>query len=251
MMNITKTVIVLLSIAFFSCTKNEELYYAKDKREMNIWLGASNAPVDSLTYNFSYTTATHDSVLFNYRLAGYPLDHDTEFEIQAVSGDTSLVHYSFGKYIVKAGTYQGVAPIYIDRPAGYNEFKSSTGRIAFTIKPSSAYIQGAKELSTLYVLFKNFITKPDNWDVAPAGYFTMSRYFGTYSNVKYSFVIQTTGMVDFKIFYTTQKDPSLGENTITATQAQAFQARCKVALQAYNEQHGTLLDENNNPVVFP
>jgi hypothetical protein len=59
-------------------------------------------------------------------------------------------------------------------------------------------------------------------------------------------------MVDFKIFYTVVKDPVLGPNTITATQASAFQAQCKVALQTYNTQHSTLLlDENNNPVVFP
>lgn len=250
-MNIQKILFVLFCVALFSCTKNKELYYSQELKELNIWLGTNTAAVDSATYNFAYTIATHDSVMFNYRLAGYPLDHDAEFELQAVSGDTNLVYYSLGKYVIKAGTYQGTAPIYIDRPAGYSEFKNSTGKIVFKLKPSSVYTEGAKELSTLNVLFKNFVAKPDNWDVAPTGYFTMSRYFGTYSNVKYSFIIQTTDMVDFKIFYTVAKDPVLGPNTITATEATSFQARCKVALQTYNTLYGTLMDENNNPVVFP
>jgi hypothetical protein len=251
-MNIQKILFVIGCLSFFSCSKNKELYFSKERKEINIWLGTSTAPIDSSTYNFAYTVATHDSVMFNYRLAGYPLDHDTQFELQAVSGDTNRVYYSLGKYTIKAGAYQGTAPIYIDRPAGYSEFKNSTGKIVFKLKPSAVYTEGAPELSTLNVLFKNFVAKPDNWDVAPSGYFTMSKYFGTYSNVKYSFVIQNTGMVDFKIFYTVAKDPVLGPNTITATQASAFQAQCKVALQTYNTQHSTpLLDENNNPVVFP
>jgi hypothetical protein len=47
------------------------------------------------------------------------------------------------------------------------------------------------------------------------------------------------------------KDPTLGPNVITSTQAAAFQAQCKVALQTYNSQYGPLMDEKNSPVVFP
>lgn len=250
-MNKLRIILILFCCAAFSCSKNNELYFSKTTKGINIWLGTSTAAIDSISYNFSYVIPGRDSVMFYYRLAGYPLDHDTTFELQAVSGDTNLVYYSFGKYTIKAGEYAGSAPIYIDKPEGYTEFENTTGKIVFALKSSAVFEEGATELSSLSVLFKNFVAKPDNWDVAPTGYFTMSKYFGSYSNVKYSFIIQTTGMADFKIFYTVQQNPTLDENTITATQASAFQARCKVALQAYNTQYGTLMDENNNPVVFP
>jgi len=250
-MSISKYLFFICCVAFLSCKKNDELHYAQNKKVMNLWLGTSAVPQDSLTYNFAYAIPGRDSVMFYYRLAGYPLDHDVEFELQAVSGDTSLVHYSLGKYTLKAGQYQGSAPIYIDKPAGYSAFTGAAGKISFRLKPSEALEEGAKEVSTLTVLFKNYVAKPDNWDVATSPYFTMSRYFGSYSNVKYAFIIQTTGMVDFKIYYTTLKDPVLEPNTITATKASAMQSQCKVALQIHNTQYGTLVDENNNAVVFP
>lgn len=246
-----KVVFIIGCVAFLSCNKNSALYYSREEKKINIWLGTSTVAADSVTYNFAYKIAGHDSLLFNYRLAGYPLDQDTEFELQAVSGDTNRVNYALGKYIIKAGQYQGTAPIYFDKPAGYSEFKNSSGKIVFKLKPSDGYTEGASELSTLNVVFKNFVAKPDNWDAAASPYFAMSKYFGTYSNVKYAFVIQVTGLVDFKIYYTTVNNPVLEANTITATQASALQAQCKVALQTYNTQNGALLDENNNPVVFP
>lgn len=246
-----KILLMIVGTGLFACTKNEELYFSKEKRGINIWLGTSTAPVDSVTYNFSYVVTGKDSVMFNYRVAGYPPDHDTEFELQAVSGDTNLVYYSLGKYTIKAGEYQGTAPIYIEKPAGYSEFQNGSGKIVFRLKPSDEYEEGALELSTLNLAFKNYVAKPDNWDAATYPYFAMSRYFGTYSNVKYSFIIQTTGLVNFKIYYTVAKDPALETNTITSTNAAALQVQCKLALKTYNEEHGALMDENNNQVVFP
>lgn len=246
-----KVLSIICCLAFFSCTKNEELYFSKEQHGINIWLGTSTAPVDSVTYNFAYVIAGKDSVLFNYRITGYPLDHDTEFELQAVAGDTNLVYYSFGKYTIKAGEYQGTAPIYIQKPENYTEFTSGSGKVVFKLKPAGIYKEGAKELDSLTIAFKNYLAKPDNWDAATYPYRPMSTYFGTYSNVKYAFIIQTTGMVDFKIYYTTAKDPQLEANTITSTKASALQSQCKVALQEHNAQYGILLDENNNQVVFP
>lgn len=250
-MKLLKLFIVIICVGFLSCQKNNELHFVQNKKLINLWLGASSSPQDSLTYNFAYAIPGRDSVMFYYRLAGYPLDYDTQFELQAVSGDTNLVSYSLGKYTIKAGQYQGSAPIYITKPAGYAEFAGKSGKIVFKLKPSEVFEEGARELSTLNVVFKNYVAKPDNWDAAPYPYFAMTRYFGAYSNVKYAFIIQTTGMVDFKIYYTVQKDPALDANTITATEASSLQSKCKVALQIHNAQYGTLKDENNNDVVFP
>lgn len=234
-----------------SCSQKNDFFFPEAKNGMNIWLGTSTIVDDSVTYNFAYTLSGRDSIMFNYRMSGHALQQDTEFELEAVSGDTSLVHFSFGKYVLKAGQYEGRFPIYIDKPDAYSAFENTTGKIIFRLKQSPVLETGAKERSELKVLFRNFVSKPDNWDVATQPYFTMARYFGAYSNRKYSFIIQTTGMVNFKIYYTVANNPVLEENTITATQAAYLQNKCKVALQAYVAQYGQMLDENNNPVVFP
>lgn len=246
-----KNLLLIIPVLIASCEKNDELKFEEGKNQINIWLGASGLVEDSVTYNFAYTVAERDSVMFNYRMTGYPLDHDAEFELGIVSGDTNRVYYSFGKYVIPAGHYEGRFPIYIDKPAGYAEFKNDVGEIVFKLKESSTFKEGAKELSRLKVKFRNHVSKPDNWDVAPSPYFTMARYFGAYSDVKYAFIIQTTGMANFKIYYTVAANPELEENTITATQATYFQHLCKVALQEYVAKNGPLLDENNNEVIFP
>lgn len=250
-MHQSKFLIIILSCFLFSCTKEHKFPFPEERSAINIWFGSGLAVDDSVTHNFAYTITGRDSVMFNYRLSGFLLKQDTQFELQAVSGDTNLVYYSFGKYTIKAGEYQGSFPIYIDKPADYEEFINKSGKIVFKLKESPVFLEGATELSSLTVIFKNAVSKPDNWDVATTPYFTMARYFGTYSNVKYAFVIQTTGMANFKIYYTVAKDPVLDINTITATQASYFQNLCKAALQAYKDKNGPLMDENNNEVVFP
>jgi hypothetical protein len=241
----------IIPFLFASCKKNHELFYSTDTNTINIWLGNTVIVEDSVTYNFAYTVTGRDSVMFNYRIAGFPLDHDARFELKAVSGDTGKVHYSFGDYVIPAGSYAGQFPIYIDKPAGYSEFKSGVGEIVFKLKESPLFGEGAKELTALTLKFRNYVAKPDNWDAATSPYFTMARYFGAYSDVKYAFIIQTTGMANFKIYYTVAKDPVLEENTITATKADYLKNLCKNALQQYNELHGPLMDENNNEVIFP
>ncbi|MBV4358206.1 DUF4843 domain-containing protein [Pinibacter aurantiacus] len=250
-MHQSKFLIFIISCFLFSCTKEHTYPFPEERNAINIWLGSGTVVEDSFTHNFAYTITGRDSVMFNYRLSGFPLKHDTQFELQAVSGDTNRVYYTFGKYTIKARQYEGRFPIYIDKPAGYTEFTNSTGKIVFKLKESTDFLEGAEELSDLTVIFKNAVSKPDNWDVATSPYFTMSKYFGTYSNVKYAFIIQTTGMANFKIYYTVAKDPVLADNTITATQAAYFQNLCKAALLAYKNKYGPLMDENNSEVVFP
>jgi hypothetical protein len=245
-------VIVFHLLLMFSCAKNDLFYYKDDYVALNIWLGTSTSTLDSLTYNFAYTVNERDSVVFNFRLTGYPVDYDRRFELEAVEGDMNYVYYEYQDYILKAGQYEGTYPLYIDKPAGYEEFKDRQGYIIFKLKETASFAQGAEKSNQLHIIFKNYVAKPDNWDTAVYPYFTLARYFGTYSDVKYGFIIQETGLANFRILYTTSVDPVLEENVITSTHASYLKSKCVAALLEYNATHGTpLTDENGNPVVFP
>ncbi|WP_437921445.1 DUF4843 domain-containing protein [Sphingobacterium sp. LRF_L2] len=236
-----------------SCEKNKDLLFSPEKKDLNIWLGQSGAPLDSITYNFSYNVDGHDSILFNYRILGLPLEEDAEFELEALDGDIDLVYFSFGKYIIKAGQTEGKFPIYFDQPANYNEFKLETGKIRFQLKENDAFKRGVNELSKLKVVLKNGLSKPDNWDVAPLYYLKLNTYFGSYSEKKHSLIIQETGQQTINVYQVLNAITREDANAISAGKAIFYRDQCKSWLAQYKESNNgqALLDENNQEVVFP
>jgi hypothetical protein len=235
----------LLLINAGGCKENEKFYYDSDYSALNIWLGRENVVSDSIVYNFAYQK-DFDSVLFYVRLTGLPADRDRAFTLEAVEGDI----YAEQNYVLKSGTYQASFPIYFTKPEG-SEFREKSGHVVFKMRENEYFKEGASETSQLYIVLKNYVGKPENWDVATYPYRTLATYFGTYSDVKYSFVIQTTGKSNFKVYYTTLPSTQLADDEITSIEATYLQSMCKIALLEYNALHGDLLDENNEKVVFP
>ncbi|MDR0766093.1 MAG: DUF4843 domain-containing protein [Odoribacteraceae bacterium] len=249
-MNTAKYITLIAAVAAAGCTGNGKFFYDTSAAALNIWLGREAVVADSLTYNFAYQKE-HDSIVFYARLSGLPSDVDRAFRLEAVEGDSALVHYRTIDYILPAGAYQAAYPLYIDKPDGYDAFKERDGRVVFKVKENPHFAEGAVETNRLHVVFKNYVGKPDNWDVATYPYRPLSTYFGVYSDVKYSFVIQVTGRSNFKIYYTTSPTAVLADDEVTALEATDMKNRCKIALLEHNATHGTLLDENNEPVTFP
>lgn len=243
--------LLVWAILLCGCSKNDLYYYDADRSALNIWLGTASVAADSVTYNFAYTVTERDSVMFRYRLSGYPADYDRHFELEATEGDGNLVYYSFGDYVVRAGQYEGTFPIYIDKPEGYAEFRGSPGYMVFRLKENTEFEQGANERSSLRIAFRNYVAKPDNWDSDIYPNMPLANYFGTYSDVKYGFIIQVTGLSNFRVRYTVSQDPNLADNEITAIHAVYLRDKCRAALLEYNATHDEpLLDENRQAVVF-
>lgn len=238
-------------IALSSCKKNEDFLFDPNVKEINLWFGNANAPSDSTSYNFAYILSGKDSVMFNYRLMGYPLDKDLDFELEAVDGDTDKVQYEFGKYTIKAGQYQGSFPIYFFKPEGFSEFTETAGRIRFRLKESNELKAGVKELSTLNIKLQNGLVMPEHWNTQVLYYLRLSTYFGTYSTVKHTLLIQVSGKTVFRIY---QNRAATIDDTEAMSIAEAtnYANMCKKILLEYKEQNGhPLLDENGIEVTFP
>jgi hypothetical protein len=244
------TRVALSWIAACGCAENEKFFYDSTSSALNIWLGREAVVSDSITYNFAYQKE-FDSITFYVRLTGIPGDVDRAFSLVPTGGDSSRVHYQTREYILRAGEYQASFPIYISKPEGYSEFKEKSGHVVFKVKENPFFKEGAEETSRLYIVFKNNVGKPENWDSATYPYRPLSTYFGTYSDTKYSFIIQVTGKSNFKIYYTLVQNPQLAEDEITTLEATNMKNMCKIALLEYNAAHGDLVDENGEKVVFP
>lgn len=236
-----------------SCEKSEDFFFDKEQTDINIWLGSSSIPQDSVSFNFSHMLPGRDSLIFHYRLLSYPLDHDVDFELEAIDGDIDLVHFSFGKYTIKAGEYQGRFPIYFDKPEVYNEFKDKAGKLRFRLKEGGQLKTGLRELSTLKVILHNGISKPDHWDVAPLYYTRLSQYFGTYSLVKHSLMIQESRKTVFRVKNTSNTATQEDTEALSVAEAVGIVDKCKKWLLEYKAQNNdeAYRDENENEVIFP
>lgn len=236
-----------------SCEKSGNFFFDKEQTDINIWLGSSSVPQDSVSFNFSHMLPGRDSLIFHYRLLSYPLDHDVDFELEALDGDIDRVHFSFGKYTIKAGEYQGRFPIYFDKPEVYNEFKDKPGRLRFRLKEGGQLKTGLSELSILKVILQNGLSKPDHWDVAPLYYSSLSRYFGTYSLTKHSLLIQESKKTVFRVYTFSNAVTQEDTEAMSVATAVAIVDKCKKWLLEYKAQNNNnpYLDENENQVVFP
>ncbi|SDL03356.1 protein of unknown function [Pedobacter sp. ok626] len=245
-------IILLLLLTISGCKKNELKYFEEEVPLLNIWFGTNNV-LDSITHNFAYSPTDRDSLVFNYRIAGYPVDYERVFELTTTDDDAKLLTFTFNKYKVPAGKSLGQLVFYVDKPTDKNLFANRDLNVSFKVKQSSVFQPALKELNDLKIKFKNAVTKPDNWDNAVLPNLPLKNFFGSYSTEKYKFVIQVTGLSNLVVERNIKVNPELPPNTITEIHAKALQVQCKIALDQYkiNNNGKDLLDENLIPIVFP
>jgi hypothetical protein len=246
---------ILFALMSSGCEQNDLKYFEEETPFLNIWLGTNTIVQDNVTHNFAYSPTDRDAITFNYRIAGDIVDYDRSFELATADPDARLLNFTFGSYKVPAGQREGSFTLYVDKPVDEDVlevFKNKDLKVNFTVKHTDLFQASPKDYSELKLTFKNAVTKPDNWDIAVAPYRALVEFFGDYSDKKYEFVIQTTGLSNFSVFRTVVVNPELPENTITELHAVALKNQCRIALEQRNLEHGEdLLDEKGFPIVFP
>jgi hypothetical protein len=251
------SVALLLAFGMSSCTKNELFYFDnKSNTALNIWLGTENTAFPSRTHNFAYQVeGTQFEFLFYVRLTGAIADYDRKFTLEQDSGDFNKISYEVFEYVLPAGQHQASFPIRFNKPAGFNSFADSVdGIVVFRIKENEHFKTGVTERSRLVFRLKNVEGKPENWDAEESGYSRLSNYFGTYSAIKYGFILEVSGLPTmFRVRNLWPEDPVIMNNPDLISQNEAVFIRdlCK-AIQLEREAiNGPFLDENGNRIVFP
>lgn len=241
------SLIVLLT----GCEKTEPMVFDKGDTALQLWFGTTNQVSDSVTFNFSYMTSQIDSVIFNARILGRPLDHDIEFELTP-EGDADLVYFTLPKFTIKAGEVEVKYPIYFEKPDNYQEFKTEQGLILFKLKPNSLFKDGNKEMSALKISLKNSLAKPDNWDSALFPYAPLDKYFGQYTNRKFEFMIEVLEQTYFNVYFSTSAAQNTDPEAISSIFAEYYASICRTKLAEYNATHSEpMTDEDTKiPVTF-
>ncbi|MDR1719652.1 MAG: DUF4843 domain-containing protein [Dysgonamonadaceae bacterium] len=251
------TYLAMLTMLFVvsSCSKNETPVFDSNYSALNIWFGTASVTLDSATYNYSYSLE-RDSLMFQARVIGLPVDYDRTFSLETIDGDIGEADGSYETltYTIPAGETSREFAIYFNtsKLKDSQAFTTRDGHLTFQMSTNDEFAAGANNMRYLRIVLKNYLAKPAEWDTAPSGYRALSYYFGAYSKVKYSFMIQIMGLVDFHISTATA---FIGYNVETNTMSTAYAAymltRLKVALEEYNASHNTpLTDETGSAVVF-
>ena len=249
-------VLALLLAGLTGCSKNEMPVFDTGYSALNIWFGNIAVALDSVSYNYSYTLG-EDSLMFNARVTGLPSNKDRFFAIEAYSGNFAEAEGSFWtkEYCIKAGETSATFPIYFDTSKLKDDtsYSKTDGRINFRMVENSEFVEGVNKMRNLKVILKNYLAKPVEWDVAIAPpYQAYSYYFGQYSRKKYSFMIQETGLVDFRISSTASASYDEATNTISSSYATYLLSKLKQALDVYNQTHDKPLtdEDSGSAVVF-
>ncbi len=248
-------IIMALTLLLSSCSKETVDTFDTDFSALNIWVGTvAGAVYNSVTYNYSYAYE-EGNVTFFAQLSGMPVDHDRIFHLEPFGDDAELVAATIRTedYVIPAGEISGTYNIYFNtqKLPSPDLFTNRDGKVNFRVVEEGNFAIGTENHQQFTVILKNYLAKPDNWDNANYPRVPLANYFGSYSRVKYQFMIEILGLVDFEINYNTSTSYNEETNMVSAVYAVYLKQVMQKALIDYNETHDTpLTDEFGLPVTF-
>ncbi|RPD39620.1 DUF4843 domain-containing protein [Chitinophaga barathri] len=227
----------LLGLA--ACSQDERLVYQEDPR---VYFSKFSTNPDSTDYSFAVKDASllQDTVWLTMRVMGSAAVKDREIRLRV--SDTSKAregyHFNFGPLVMPANAFEARLPVILYRKPG---LRDSVLTIDLAVEESKDFKPGYNDRPTTSspidrLHYKISVTdqllKPARWDVS------LAASFGTYSQVKFRFMILETGKTNWN-------------ETIFPGDMQFLIQTVKYALYKYEETNGPLLDENGVRVVFP
>lgn len=188
---------------------------------------------DSMEYSFATRPdqLTTDTVQLQYRIIGSASDQDRPLKLVAAAESTAKqgYHFTLGEAVVKANEFATVVPVYLHRKPG---LKDSIVQLILELESNEHFGLGFNDKLRYKLTFTDILRKPNNWDSVWAA------YFGTYSEVKFRFLISVTGKSNWESFPFPQDSRYLAQ-------------RARNALLEYIQQNGPLIDEFGAEVFFP
>ena len=239
-----------------SCSKEEVSTFDTSMCSLNIWVGTeAGAVYETTTYNYSYAYE-EGGVTFYAKISGMPTDYDRTFRLEVFGEDYEKAASTIRTedYVIPAGEIGGTYKVYFNTQnlSDPNLFSEEDGYVSFRMVSNDTFSIGTENHQKFTVVLKNYLAKPDNWDNANFPQMPLSRYFGTYSRVKYQFMIEILGLVDFEISYNATTSYDETTNTVSDSYAKNYLLeKMQSALSEYNATHDTpLTDEYGTPVTF-
>ncbi|WP_164974238.1 DUF4843 domain-containing protein [Filimonas effusa] len=196
-----------------------------------------------LTYPSNVVT---DTALIKVKIMGNTSSHNRVVRGRTIATGTTAtegVHYDFVNGVIPADSIWGYLPVVLRRTS---DIRTKSITLNVGIAATQDFKPGVVEDSTFTLTWSENVVKPSNWD----GIISLGYYFGTYSDVKWRFIILTTGVQSFPLQQSARVPPAPGEYSSAAMLD--INRVMKAALAQYNATHTpALTDESGNLVTFP
>lgn len=235
-------------IGLLAACKKSELTKFYEADNVYIYKDAFNTSRDSILYSFAIRPAslTADTVKVPLRIMGTAKDRDRQVNVKVLTDSSTAKQdqdFVILPTVIKAGEYTGNVVVVIKRTAA---MKTAELRLMIEIGESTDFKPGvpnsqpesprAGGSTKILIKLNDYLTKPTNWDSF------LTFFFGSYSQVKYAFVINTTGRSEF---LTSGTDP------VSNSQMSYYKVLCRTELADYKAVNGPLIDEFGLEVSFP
>lgn len=230
--------LILMGVAmlgFASCSDDDFLY--QDQARVRL-AGPKIYTAETDSLNFSFVTspsdATEQQMDLDVYVMGPVADYDrvANFTVdEARSTATSEMYELPTSATVKAGSNHGTLTVTLKRVAALQE---KSVRLYVKAVQSKDFAPGVNEENHLILIWSDMAIKPSNWA-------DLEEFFGTYSNVKYRFMLANSdGVTKFDA------------DTMSWALLQSYRIKFQNALNDYNAAHpgSPLTDENGVLVTF-
>ncbi|MGV3764608.1 MAG: DUF4843 domain-containing protein [Chitinophagaceae bacterium] len=241
--------ILFLAIAMLSSCEKSISGYENDARVYFFERGTDLNQTRITTKSFSFLRlpleVTKDTFLIKVKIMGETVGYDRVVLGKTVSEGTTAqegVHYDFIDGIVPADSIIGYLPVVLYRTA---DIATQSVQLNLTIAETKDFKPGVASDINFNLQWSDNVVKPANWDA----FIGLRTYFGTYSDVKWRFIIAVTGIDNFPLQQSGRVPPAPGEFTGAAMMDIALQL--KAALTAYNQANDPDLTDEFGPVTFP
>ena len=191
---------------------------------------------DSISFSFvAYgSEVTEKEMLVDAQIMGEVENRDRVVNLSVdparTTADASL--YTVPSTVtIPAGAVKATFPVILKRSAA---LQTKTVRLYLQVAESADFKAGVNEENHIKLIWTDVLQKPKNWD-------TLEPFFGTYSDVKYRFMLaNSNGAGEFST------------ETMSWAMLNSYRILFQNALNAYNAAHpgNPLTDENNQLVTF-
>ena len=220
-----------------SCSSTDEDFFYQDEPRVRlvgdyIWAVGT----DSISFSFvAYgSEVTEKEMLVDAQIMGKVENRDRVVNLSVdparTTADASL--YTVPSTVtIPAGAVKATFPVILKRSAA---LQTKTVRLYLQVAESADFKAGVNEENHIKLIWSDVLQKPKNWD-------TLEPFFGTYSDVKYRFMLaNSNGAGEFST------------DTMSWAMLNSYRILFQNALNAYNAAHpgNPLTDENNQLVTF-
>ena len=246
---------MLCLIIVTSCQKEDIMKFDSEMAGLNIWVGTSAGSVyEETTYNYSYAIE-EGSITFYARVYGVPADYDRTFTLEPFGENIEQIipTIRIEEYVMPAGAVSGEYKVYFNSKnlASEDLFSEDDGKVSFRMVDNENFSTGVENMQSFTVILRNRLAKPDNWDSANYPLVALSKYFGTYSRVKYQFMIEHLKLKEFIISYSASTSIDETTNTVSPAYAVYLQQLMQQKLAEYNViLEKPLTDEIGDSIIF-